>query len=160
LIQETPCNYKSCTSECLNITLPSQSDDARFGFYACIPTNSLAGIVYTQAFPEDGDFIRPSLPMDYSVALRRNYDQPLILSFQQTDTTLVSSCYEYINFDRMSTLNDTIGLSCDPSNTNNKTMTGISFKKNFNSLASFALQDRRMSGHHTRFIDYQLSIFI
>ena len=31
------------------------------------------------------------------------------------------------------------------------------FKKDFNTLLTFALQDRRMSGHHTRFIDYPLS---
>ncbi len=56
LIKETPsCNYKHCTtSKCLNITLPSQTDDLRFGFYACIPKNSLASIVYTQSFPGYG----------------------------------------------------------------------------------------------------------
>ena len=98
--------------------------------------------------------------MDYSVALRRNFNESLILSFAQTDPSLLYSCYEYINFDRTSTLNDTIALSCDSSNTNNKTMNGISFKQNFNTLVSFSLQDRRMSGHHTRFIDYPLCIFI
>lgn len=140
----------------MNITLPSQSDDARFGFYACIPKNSLVGIIYTQSFPDFGDFIRPNLPMDYSVALRRNFNESLILSFEQTNKDLRYECYEYMNFDKMSTLNDTIKLSCDSSNVNNKTMNGISFKHNFNGLLSFSLQERRVSGHHTRYIDYQL----
>ncbi len=144
----------------MNITLPNQSDDARFGFYACMPKDSLAGIVYTQSFPEHGDFIRPNLPMDYSVALRRNFNQSLILSFEQTDKNLLLSCYEYANFDRMSTLNDTIPLACNAFNPNNKTMNGISFKKDFNTLLTFSLEDRRMSGHHTRFIDYPLSKLI
>jgi hypothetical protein len=154
------CNYKSCTSKCLNVTLPSQSDDARFGFYTCIPKTSLAGIVYTQSFPEHGDFIRPNLSMDYSVALRRNFNESLVLSFEQTDKNLRYACYEYDNFDRMYTLNDTIPLICDPSNTDNKTMNGITLKKDYNTLLSFSLQDRRMSGHHTRFIDYPLSELI
>ena len=97
--------------------------------------------------------------MDYSVALRRNFNESLVLSFTQVDPTLRYSCYEYLNFDRTSTLNDTIELSCDPSDTNNKTMNGISFKKNFNGLVSLSLRERRMSGHHTRFIDYQLCKF-
>jgi hypothetical protein len=159
LIQPSACNYKPCVSNCLNITLPSQSDDARFGFYACLPKNSLAGIVYTQAFPEYGDFIRPSLPMDYSVALRRNYNDTLIFSFQQTDQNLRYPCYEYLDFDRTGTLNDALQLTCDASNTNNKTMSGIIFKKDFDGLVSLSLQDRRMSGHHTRFIDYELCKF-
>ncbi len=56
LIQDSPsCNYKHCTtSQCLNKTLPSQSDDLRFGFYGCFPKNSLASIVYTHSFPRDG----------------------------------------------------------------------------------------------------------
>ncbi|CAF1112160.1 unnamed protein product [Adineta steineri] len=157
LIQESSCNYHSCISTCRNITLPNYTDDTRFGFYACIPKTSLVGIVYTQSFPTNGDFIRPNLPMDYSVALRRNYNQSLILNFQQIDPTLGLSCYEYINFDRTSTLPDTTQLSCASSNTNNITMSGISIKQNFNTLLTFALQDRRMSGHHTRFIDYQIS---
>ncbi|CAF2093138.1 unnamed protein product [Rotaria magnacalcarata] len=154
--QSSSCNHKSCLSKCLNITLPSQSDDTRFGFYSCMPKNSLAGIVYTQSFPEQGDFIRPNLPMDYSIALRRNYNQSLILSFEQIDKDLRYSCYQYINFDTTSTLNDTIKLFCNESNTENKTMDGISLKKDFNGLVSFSLEEKRMSGHHTRFIDYQL----
>jgi len=158
LIQQTSCDYTSCSSDCLNITLPSQSDDARFGFYACIPKDSLVGIIYTQSFPENGDFIRPNLPMNYSVALRRNFNQPLILSFEQINPALGSNCYEYINFDDTSLPSeDTIGLTCILSDTNNITMNGISFRQNLNSLVTFALEDRRMSGHHTRFIDYALS---
>ena len=54
-----------------------------------MPKNSLASIVYTQSFPRDGilikdfliiilgDFIRPMLPMDYSVALCRNFADSL-----------------------------------------------------------------------------------
>ncbi|CAF0846728.1 unnamed protein product [Rotaria sordida] len=154
--QSSLCNYKSCISKCLNITLPNQSDDARFGFYSCIPKNSLVGIVYTQSFPDYGDFIRPNLPMDYSVGLRRKFNESLILNFEQTDKDLRYDCYEYINFDRLSTLNDTIKLLCDSSNTNNKTINGISFKKDFNGLISISLENKRISGHHTRFIDYQL----
>ena len=96
-----------------------------------MPKTSLAGIIYTQSFPEHGDFIRPNLPMGYSVALRRNFNQSLILSFEQTDKNLLSACYEYVNFDRTSTLNDTIPLICNSLNTNNKTMNGISFQKRF-----------------------------
>ncbi len=52
------CNYKHCTTaQCLNITLPSQTDDLRFGFYGCFPKNSLASIVYTHSFPRSGKFI-------------------------------------------------------------------------------------------------------
>jgi hypothetical protein len=97
--------------------------------------------------------------MDYSVALRRNFNQSLILSFQQINTTLGSTCYEYINFDTTSSSDDTILLNCILSNTNNLTMNGISFRQNLNTLVTFALAGRRMSGHHTRFIDYQLSKF-
>ena len=157
LIKQSPsCYHKSCSSKCVNITLPGQSDDTRFGFYACMPKNSLAGIVYTQSFPKRGDFIRPNLPMNYSVALRRNFNQSLTLSFELTDENLPDTCYEYVNFDLTSTLNDTIRLNCHSATTNNITMTDINFKKDFNGLISLALQNRRMSGHHTRFIDYQL----
>jgi hypothetical protein len=141
----------------VNVTLPSQSDDERFGFYACMPTNSLAGIIYTQEFPVQGDFIRPNLPMDYSVALRRNYTESLVLSFQLVNQNLGLPCYEYLNFDRTSPSDDTIALMCDSSNPNNLTMTGISLIEYFDGLMTFAFQDRRMSGHHTRFIDYALS---
>ena len=54
--ESSSCDSKRCTTKCLNITLPSQTDDLRFGFYGCIPKNSLASIVYTQAFPRDGIF--------------------------------------------------------------------------------------------------------
>jgi len=97
--------------------------------------------------------------MDYSVALRRNYNQSLILSFEQINTSLGSSCYEYINFDTTGSSDDTIPLNCVLSNTNNLTMFGISFRPNLNSLVTFALEARRMSGHHTRFIDYEISKF-
>jgi len=97
--------------------------------------------------------------MDYSVALRRNFNQSLILSFQQINTTLGSTCYEYINFDTTSSSDNTILLNCILSNTNNLTMNGISFRQNLNTLVTFALAGRRMSGHSTRFIDYELSKF-
>jgi hypothetical protein len=56
LIRSSPsCNYHHCTTaQCINITLPSQTDDLRFGFYGCIPKNSLASIVYTHSFPRSG----------------------------------------------------------------------------------------------------------
>ncbi|CAF4661126.1 unnamed protein product, partial [Rotaria sp. Silwood2] len=149
------CEYKQCTSKCINITLPSQSDDSRFGFYGCFPKNSLASIVYTQSFPLDGDFIRPILPMDYSVAIRRSLNDSLTLNFNQVDKDLHYDCYEYLNVDKSSTLDDTIRLNCDSSNTNNKTITGIKTKKDFNGLLSIGLKERRLSAHHTRFIDYQ-----
>ncbi|UJR20328.1 hypothetical protein I4U23_023459 [Adineta vaga] len=155
LMQVSSCNYKTCLSNCQNITLPNQSDDVRFGFYACLPQNSLLGIIYTQSFPINGDFVRPHFPMDYSVALRRPYTQSLVLSFQQTNNTLDSSCYEYLNFDRTSST-DTIPLQCELSNTNNIKMSGISLKKDFNGLITLALENKRISGHHARFIDYQL----
>jgi hypothetical protein len=151
------CSSQVCTANCLNVTLPSESDDTRFGFYACLPQTSLAGIVYTQAFPELSDFIRPNLPMDYSVALRRNSNESLTLSFTQVNQTLGSSCYEYLNFDDTSPSDNTIALTCGASNPNNFTMSGIVLKQNFNSLLTAAFQNRRMSGHHTRYIDYQLS---
>ncbi len=151
------CGSKACTGNCLNVTLPSESDDTRFGFYACLPTTSLAGIVYTQAFPQLSDFPRPNLPMDYSVALRRPSNQSLVLSFTQVNQSLGSNCYEYLNFDDMSPSDDTIALICTSSSPNNFTMSGIVLKQNFNSLVTLAFQDRRMSGHQTRYIDYQLS---
>jgi hypothetical protein len=55
LKSSSTCSYKSYqTSKCSNITLPSKTDDLRFGFYACKPKNSLASIVYTHSFPRDG----------------------------------------------------------------------------------------------------------
>ncbi|UJR29534.1 hypothetical protein I4U23_010751 [Adineta vaga] len=152
--QSSYCHSKQCSSKCLNITLPNQSDDLRFGFYACYPRNSLASIVYTHSFPRDGDFIRPQLPMDYSVSLRRNFSDSLILSFNQIDKDLRSNCFQYRNIDRSGTLNDTMQLNCVSSNTLNKTITGISFKRNLNDLISIGLEDRRLSAHHFRFIDY------
>ncbi|CAF4100035.1 unnamed protein product, partial [Adineta steineri] len=152
--QSSSCHSNQCTTKCLNITLPNQSDDLRFGFYGCFPKTSLASIVYTQSFPRYGDFIRPELPMDYSVNLRRNYTDSLILNFNQTDKDLRSVCYEYLNMDMLSTLNDTLRLNCVYSSTNNITISGISFKKNFNSLISIGYDGRRISSHHTRFIDY------
>jgi len=132
-----------------------------------MPKNSLASIVYTQSFPRDGilikdfliiilgDFIRPMLPMDYSVALRRNFADSLTLSFIQVDKDLRYECYEYLNVDKSRTLNDTLRLNCDSSNTNNKTISGITLKKGFNGLLAVGLQERRLSAHHKRFIDYQ-----
>ncbi|CAF2040937.1 unnamed protein product [Rotaria magnacalcarata] len=152
--QSSSCNYKQCSSNCLNITLPSQTDNLRFGFYGCFPKNSLASIVYTQAFSSDGYFVRPTLPMEYSVALRRSFNESLIFNFVQIDKDLLYNCYEYLNFDKNSPSDDTIQLTCDRSNTNNKTISGIKLKKDFNGLLSIALQERRMSAHHTRFIDY------
>jgi hypothetical protein len=158
ITQTSSCDYRSCTSNCYNATLPSESYDERFGFYACLPQTSLVGIVYTQAFPEYGDFIRPNLPMEYSVALRRNYNISLVLSFVEVNTTLGSSCYEYINFDDTPLPSaDTIPLTCTLSDTNNLTMSGITFQQNLNTLVTFALEGRRMSGHHLRFIDYEQS---
>ncbi|CAF1215178.1 unnamed protein product [Adineta ricciae] len=148
------CRSKQCSSKCLNITLPSQSDDLRFGFYGCFPKSSLASIVYTHSFPTDGDFIRPNLSMDYSVSLRRNFTDSLSLTFNEVDPDLRSDCFEYMNMDRTSTLNETIQLNCISSTTSNKTITGISFKRNFNGLISIGLRDRRLSSHHFRFIDY------
>jgi hypothetical protein len=56
------CNSNQCrTAKCLNITLPSETDDLRFGFYGCIPKNSLASIVYTHSFPRDGMNFRKNL---------------------------------------------------------------------------------------------------
>lgn len=93
--------------------------------------------------------------MEYSVSLRRNYNESLTLSFTQIDKDLRYDCYEYFNMDRSSTTNDDIiRLNCDSSNTNNKTITGIKFKKNFNGLISIGLKERRLSAHHMRFIDY------
>ncbi|CAF1124596.1 unnamed protein product [Rotaria sp. Silwood1] len=153
--QSSSCQYKQCTSKCINITLPSQSDDSRFGFYGCFSKNSLASTVYTQSFPLDGDFIRPVLPMEYSVGIRRSSNDSLTFSFNQVDKDLRYDCYEYINVDKSSTLDDTIRLNCDSSNTNNKTISGIRIKKDFNGLFSIGLRERRLSAHHTRFIDYQ-----
>lgn len=102
-----------------------------------------------------GDFIRPNLPMDYSVSLRRNFSEKLNLSFIQVDKDLRYDCYEYLNVDKSGTLNDTLQLNCDSSNTNNKTINGITFKKDFNGLVSIGLKERRLSSHHMRFIDYQ-----
>jgi hypothetical protein len=161
LINSPSCNFKQCrTSKCLNITLPSETDNLRFGFYGCYPKDSLASIVYTHSFPRSGDFIRPNLPMDYSVALRRNFSSPLILSFIQIDKNLFYDCFEYLNLDRTGTLNDTLQLNCIASNTNNKTINGITIKKSFNSLLSIGLRNRRISSHHLRFIDSDDCMFV
>ena len=93
--------------------------------------------------------------MDYSVALRRNSANPLTFSFTQVDKDLLYDCFEYLNMDRTGTLGDTIQLICDPSNTNNKTISGISLKQGFNGLLEVGLRERRITAHHTRFIDYQ-----
>jgi len=63
VISNSPsCNSYHCTTaKCLNITLPSETDDLRFGFYSCIPKNSLASIVYTHSFPRDGIHFRKIL---------------------------------------------------------------------------------------------------
>ncbi len=51
------CNFKQCTTaKCLNVTLPSETEDLRFGFYGCFPKDSLASIVYTHSFPRSGKF--------------------------------------------------------------------------------------------------------
>ena len=92
--------------------------------------------------------------MDYSVALRRNFANPLTLTLNQVDN-LVYGCYEYLNMDTSGTLNDTLVLTCNPSNINNKTISGITFKSGFNGLLEVGLTGRRISAHHTRFIDYQ-----
>jgi hypothetical protein len=91
--------------------------------------------------------------MDYSVALRRNSSSSLILSFIQVDKDLFYDCFEYLNMDRTGTLNDTLQLNCIASNTNNKTINGITIKKSFNGLISIGLRNRRISSHHLRFID-------
>ena len=93
--------------------------------------------------------------MNYSVALRRSYMDSLTFSFNEVDKDLRYDCYEYLNFDRSSTLNDSLRLNCDSSNTINKTISGITLKKGFDGLLSVGLRERRMSAHHTRFIDYQ-----
>ncbi len=93
--------------------------------------------------------------MDYSVALRRNFSDPLRFSFIQVDKDLLYNCFEYLNVDKSGTLNDTLQLNCSPSNTNNKTITGITLKRYFNGILSVGLRERRISAHHTRFIDYQ-----
>lgn len=151
------CGSRACTSNCKNLTLPNESDDIRFGFYTCLPKNSLVGIVYTHAFPQQTDFPRPNLPMSYSVALRRISNDSLSFSFAPVNRTLVSNCFEYLNFDVTSPSDDTIALTCTPSDLNNLTINGIILIENFNTLMTVALEGRRMSGHHTRYIDYQLS---
>lgn len=151
------CDTKSCTSNCLNITMEKQIFDERFGFYSCSPRTSLVGIVYTQSFPVNGDFVRPNLPMDYAVFVRRNSTDSLSLSFQQLSNDTSSSCYEYINFDRTSPSNDIISLTCNVMNANNRTMNGIRLIERSNGLVTVALRERRMSGHHMRFVDYQIS---
>jgi hypothetical protein len=88
--------------------------------------------------------------MDYSVAIRRKFSDSLKLSFIHVDKNLPYNCYEYFYMDRTGTLNDTLQLNCIVSNTNNE----IYLKKNFNGLLSIGLQERRLSGHHLRFIDY------
>jgi len=92
--------------------------------------------------------------MDYSVALRRNASEILTLSFSQVDKDLRYDCYEYLNVDESNTPPNTLQLNCDSSNTNNKTISGITLTNNFNGLLSVGLKSRRLSAHHARFIDY------
>ena len=151
------CSSRACTSNCVNITLPSESDDARFGFYSCLPKNSLVGIVYTQAFPEQTDFPRANLPMNYAVNVRRIANESLSFAFTQVNQTLATNCYEYLNFDVTSPSDGTIALNCLPSGSNDFLINGVTLIRNFNTLITLAFQGRRMSGHHTRYLDYQLS---
>ena len=113
--------------------------------------------VHRQSRIVAGDFIRPVLPMDYGVALRRNFNSTWSVSLSQVDRDLRSACFQYLNFDRSSTLDETLALSCDSSQTLNKTISGITVKKNFNGLMSIGLRERRMSAHHVRIIDYEPS---
>jgi hypothetical protein len=99
--------------------------------------------------------------MDYSVALRRSFNQSLTFNLNQVDKDFRPGCAEYLNFDRQLSLSsDTIPLSCVYSSTNNLTISGINVKKDFNGLLSVALRERRISSHHTRFIDYQDCMFL
>jgi hypothetical protein len=93
--------------------------------------------------------------MDYSVALRRSFVNPLTFNLNQVDKDLRSGCFEYLNFDESSTLNDTLSLNCYLSNIINNTFTGITLKQGFNGLLSVGFRARRISAHQTRFIDYQ-----
>ena len=115
------------------------------------------GIVYTQSFPQQTDFPRPNLPMSYSVALRRISNESLSFFFSQVNRSLASNCFQYLNFDVTSPSDDTIALTCTSSDPNNFTINGITLIDNFNTLMTVAFEGRRMSGHHTRYIDYQLS---
>ena len=110
-------------------------------------------------FVFEGDFIRSDFPMENSVAIRRDRNSFSRLSLIQSDKDLRLNCFEYVNMDRQGTLNESFQLNCDPSNTNNKTIIGISIPKSFNSLLSIGLTDRRMSSHHLRFIDFDDCMF-
>jgi hypothetical protein len=93
--------------------------------------------------------------MDYSVSIRKSSNKSFNLSFIQVNKDLRYDCFQYLNMDKIGTLNDTLQLNCNPSNTINKTIYGITIKKNFNALLSIGLRERRISSHHARFIDYQ-----
>ena len=92
-----------------------------------------------------------------SVALRRPWNETFTLVFNQSDGAIRLPCVEYWNVARRSPLGVSIDLTCDPQLTMNKSISGIRVEKDFNSLVTVALRDRRLSGHHTRWIDSQQS---
>jgi hypothetical protein len=110
-------------------------------------------MVYTQSFPVHGDFVRPNLSMDFSDVPHRNFNEALILSFEQTDKSLLYSCDEYINFDSMSTLNDIIPLSCVPFNTIFDHFCVYSF------IHSVFNRIDRYYSYSTQHLDYIITIF-
>lgn len=152
--RSSSCNRQSCRSNCQTMEFGARSDDLRFGFYQCRPKTSLAGIVYTHAFPERGDFTRENLPMEYGVTRRRISNETFLLNVTQTDLDKRFRCFQYLNLDRQGTLDDTRELFCDASIKVNKIISGIVLRKDFNGLVTIAAQDRRLTGHHLRFIDY------
>ena len=149
------CNDKTCRVQCENIELPKESENLRFGFYVCRPKESLSGIILTHSFPQSIDFIRENTRENNRVSLRRPFNQSEIqFQFEQIDPNLRLSCFQYNYFDRDSTFDDTKRLNCDLSNTFNRTINGILLKKDFNGLISIGFEERRISSHHFRMIDY------
>jgi hypothetical protein len=125
--------------------------------HAIVSSRRYVGLIerLTSMFFRSGDFVRPQLPMDYGVALRRSAEQSFTWTFEQIDRDLRRSCFQYVNVDRSSTGgNASVQLDCDLSSPSNRTIRGISPSRNFNTLLTVALKERRLSGHHVRFIDY------
>jgi len=148
------CEKNSCRSQCFQSDLSSQSDDLRYSIFACRPEQSLYSIVYSHSFPKNGDFIYSNslLSNNLSVSIRSDARQSYLFTFYQLDRDLRLGCQSYFNMNSHPPTT-TNNLNCDRSNTTFKQMLLTSIPPNYNSIINLALENRRMSSFHLRFID-------
>lgn len=156
------CQRNSCQSKCEQIQIDSnenQNENLRFGFWICRSKENHLGTILSPSFPFENDFRRENFPEENFVSIRRRFDEKFNLTLKQINDNDRNSCFQYFNFDRRSTLDETKELICSISSDFNKTFYQIDFPSNFNGLSTIGLRNRRMSAHHFRFIDYFQSYF-